>query len=113
MASVTAKYISPLLRPRSLKKRRLPLTRADYLPFPALYFAQRALAAAAILARAAALILRRFLGPPDPVELPATEASSRSSCSIRALIATALFSWFRVRFVNALDTGRVGSLKLV
>jgi hypothetical protein len=78
------------------------------LPLAALTFAHLALAAAAIRARPAALILRRFPGPPataapeDLGESPKTEASSDSSSSIRSLIATALFNSATVRAVNAL-----------
>jgi len=67
----------------------------SYLAFAALNRAHRARAAAAIFAREAALTLRRFLkGLTVEAVTPCriTKSSSRSSFSIRSLMASARFN---------------------
>jgi hypothetical protein len=81
---------------------------SHHFPLFARNFAHRALAAAAIFAREAADILRRFLPdgglpPADEKPLaPVIDESSCSSSSMRCLIASARFSCTTVNVANGL-----------
>ena len=105
-----------LVRRIERNKKAPPSGRGSRLPgfayfFPALTLAHRALAAAAILARPAALIRRFFFGavragPPLPVPLrPSNRWSSLCKLSILSLIAAALRNCFADRSIIVCASG--------